>query len=277
MCLPKPKVPDQTAQVDESRRQFDIEQERLAEREAAQAAEAERQRAIEEQRALEDQRAIDAQRMREQEERDREEQQRQREAAAARQKVESIDQATGAVNSGFSGFDDNYFQEFTNDYLGYYNPKIERQAEDARREAQFELARRGTLDSTAAVGVYTRLAERQKEEQARVAREAAQAAANLRSSVAASRSNLLTQAVNSGGQGDFVSLAQETASGIKPPALEPIGELFAGLVAPTAQETGGTVSEALEGGVLPTAAQAARVVRPQPKKPVATAAPGLVF
>lgn len=223
MCLGKPKVPDPQPQIDESRRQFDIEQQRLAEREAAQAAEAERQRLLDQERMAEQQAAEEAQRA--------------REAEAARQKQAAIDNATTAVNQGFAGFDDDYFRSFTQDYLGYYNPKIQRQAEEARKQATFELARRGTLDSTTVVDVFSDLAEQQREEEARIAREAAQAASGLRSSVQSSRSNLLEQAIRSGGQGDFVSLAGGAADSIQPPTFQPLGDLFAGLVA--APATGG--------------------------------------
>lgn len=268
MCLGTPKVPDPQPQIDESRRQFDVEQQRLSEREAAQTAEAERQRVLEQQRMSEQLAAEEAQRA--------------REAEAARQKQLAIDNATTAVNQGFSGFDDNYFKSFTEDYLGFYNPKIQQQAEDARKEAQFELARRGTLDSSAAVDVYGRLAEQQQEEEARIAREAASAASGLRSSVATSRSNLLEQAINSGGQGDFVSLAQQTAEGIRPPEFQPIGELFAGLMStPAASGQGGASAEGLaaQQGAAP-AQQSARLVLPQkrPRKQTAgAAASGLVF
>ncbi|MEQ9416664.1 MAG: hypothetical protein RJQ08_03875 [Salinisphaeraceae bacterium] len=263
MCFSKPKVPDPQPQIEESRRQFDVEQERLDEREAAQAAEAERQRALDEQRIAE-QRAA-------------EEDQRAREAAAAQQKQAAIDRATAAVNSGFSGFDDNYFKSFTDDYLGYYNPKIQQQAADAEKEATYELARRGTLDSTAAVDVFGRLTERQREEENRIAREAAEAASGLRSSIMANRSNLLEQAVSSAGQGDFVSLSQQAASAVQPPAFQPIGDLFAGLVA---APTGGAAATAAPDRVAqqsPTITQpAARTVTTAPRRRVSAPA-GLIY
>lgn len=265
MCLPKPKVPDQQPQIDESRRQFEAEQARLAEQEAARAAEAERQRQIEEERYAQQLAAEEAQRAREE--------------AAAAAKQQAIDEATGAVNSGFAGFDDGYFDSFTQDYLGYYTPKIEQSAADARREAQFELARRGTLDSTAAAGVYERLAQKQAEEQARIAREAAQAANNLRSSVNTSRTNLLEQAVNSGGQGDFISLAEEAAGGIQPAAFQPLGDVFGDIMADGA--AGGAQQKTNERATLTAPISGAantRVVQPQMRRPAAPTVPaGLIF
>lgn len=216
MCF-APKPPDNSALVAEQQRQFDIEQQRLAEEEARRQEEAARQREAEELRA--------AERLAIQQEQER----RAAEQAAARQAA--IIGANTAIDNVASGYNDDYFTNFANDYLAYYTPALESQYEEARKQAAFDLARRGISDSSAAAGLYGKLTEREAQERARLQQDATSQAQALRQNINNQFSTLRQQAVASGGVGDYEKLAAEAVAGVSPPERQPLGDVFAELLA----------------------------------------------
>ncbi len=283
MCAKTPKPPSQQPLIDEERRQFEIEQERLAEQERLRQAEAERQRELEEQRVAE-QRRIEEERL-------ELERRRQEEAAlqqarieeAARQRELAIAAGTEAVNTGFKQFDDGYFDAFRKDYLEYYNPRIDEQAAEAREDTEFELARRGGLDSSAATKAYGRLNRRVADERGRIGREAVSATDSFRNAINQLRTDLVGQVVASEGQGDFVALTNDAVGTVSRPSFQPLGDLFAGMVGPEAPApAGGGAPQSqrffTDGLTATPASEAARLVEQQKRAATpAAAAAGQIF
>jgi hypothetical protein len=134
--------------------------------------------------------------------------QAQEEAAEARQREAErqarIRGGTAQVDQTFQGFDDNFFNQRRDAFMGYYQPQLEDRFKDAREQLTFGLARAGTLRSSAAADKQTRLGQDYELQRAGIASKADADVGQLRSRVNAEKSALVSQ-LNATGDADRVS------------------------------------------------------------------------
>lgn len=224
-----PSPPDTTAADAEARRQEEANRAREAEERAAREAELDRQR--EEDRAA--QAAWEAEQTRLQEEATRvaeeaAEAARNEEAArlaaaeaqAQRQRDWQAGRTTraagitGQIDSSFANYDDDYYNTFESDYLSRYNPGIQSQADEAKRQATLAFAQSGNLNGSAATRRFGLLEQRRAEEQARVASEAADARKMHEKEILAQRRSLLDQALSQSVLGDPSAVPEDLSAGL---------------------------------------------------------------
>jgi hypothetical protein len=98
------------------------------------------------------------------------------------------------VKENFSKFDENFYKTREKAYIDYATPSLAREYGKAASENMFDLARRGILKSSMAVGRATSLDEELNKQRQAVAGEANNQANALRTQIENSRSNLMTQA-----------------------------------------------------------------------------------
>jgi len=286
-----PSAVDTSRQEEEARRQREEDRKRAEEERAREQAEYDRRYAQEQERArrAEEQRRQDAeayQRRLEEVERQRlenerrttEENRRAREEENARREQERrtaaeaeerraqearneatarqarIDGAVSSVDNAFAGFNDDYFNKFVADYTGFYAPQIGSQYDDAVKKKTYDLAEKGTLDSTTAAKAYGKLAETRAAAEAKTAADARNAANNFRAGVIENKNNLRSMA-QSGAQIGDPSLV---ASGIQRPTYSALGDVFAGMVSSAAKRA--PQPGAQTPGLYNNTAPAARVV-----------------
>lgn len=287
MCLSAPKPPDTSAADAERQRQYEEDRKREEKDREARETEARRQRE-EDQRAREEweadqenqrraeserQASAEAARKRREDEADR--QARERAAAVSKYQDDRGTREAGLrerINSAFARYDDAYFQGYAKDYIDYYAPQVQRQAEDAQRRAILALAERGNADSTARASALADIASQRAEAERRIASEGQDAASAYRTNILAQRRDLLNQALSASVLGDpsqvpddlvgaltqidsriaaFNPTIDATVSALKAPDRSALGDLFASPVAASAQS--GAAGVGVAGAKTPAA------------------------
>jgi hypothetical protein len=126
-------------------------------------------------------------------------------AAAARQYAEGrnalIEKSRTAINDAYSGFDDNYFNGFANDFVNYYKPKLATEADNANRTATFSYANTGGLRSSAAARSFGDLTRQKAEKEGQVANAGIDAAGEFRNDLDTQKSDALSLLFSSGAVG----------------------------------------------------------------------------
>ena len=146
----------------------------------------------------------------------------------------------GDPNQTTGGFDDDFYNKFTNAQLGYYMPAEDRQFTGAQTSLDYGLARAGTLNSSIADTQLANLAYQDTVNKAQIQSTADTATAQLRDTVASDKN----QAINQLYATENPSTAASTAAGLvgnvqlTTPQLNPIGQLFT----PIAVGTGNAIA-----------------------------------
>jgi len=152
-----------------------------------------------------------------------------RQAEAARQA--QIAQGASRINQTFdSRFNDDFYGGIKQSALDYYNPQLERQIEDARRNLTLSLARSGNLQSSEMARRKALFDEEIGQAELDVANRARGYADDSRNRVASARSNLLRQNSAMGGGGGQLALAQADALA-NTPTFDPLGAMFQNVTA----------------------------------------------
>jgi hypothetical protein len=146
----------------------------------------------------------------------------------------------GNPNQTTGGFDDDFYNKFTNAQLGYYMPAEDRQFTQAQTSLDYGLARAGTLNSSIADTQTANLAYQDTLNKAQIQSTADQATAQLRDTVASDKNQAINQLYST----ENPSTAASTAAGLvgnvqlTTPQLNPIGQLFT----PIAVGTGNAIA-----------------------------------
>jgi hypothetical protein len=125
------------------------------------------------------------------------------------------------------GFNDDFFNKRRQSYIDYAMPQLESQADDARKELTFSLARSGNLESSTRgqkLGTLQKLYDTQAQN---VADQGLSYATQARNSVEDARSNLIAT-LNATGDAQGASQAALSRAAIlsQPAAYSPLGQLF---------------------------------------------------
>ena len=150
-----------------------------------------------------------------------EEQAREKRIADGKQK---IDQA-------FSVFDPAYYDKFQQDYLGYYNPQVDKQFTDARKGLRYNLVRAGIDDGTPGQKAFGDLTKSYADRRTDLAANAIDATNKVRGQVEQNKNTLYAQNTASADPSLSSIQALSAAGSLQsPPAYSPLGDLFSGLV-----------------------------------------------
>lgn len=139
-----------------------------------------------------------------------------------------IKQGLARVDGAFGGFDDNYFRNYATAQNEYNMPQLDQQYGDAQKELTYRHARAGTLNSSSSANNVADLAKQYATNAASVRAMGDQAAANLRSRVAAERSGLQQQlyATEDPDLASNSALTAYKSLGADQPSMSPLGQMF---------------------------------------------------
>lgn len=161
-----------------------------------------------------------------------------READAARQA--RIDQGTTHINKQFAAFDDPYFQGIQQSALDFFNPDLDKQAENTRETLIKNLARSGNLDSSFGAKTFGDLDEETARQRAAVADRARGFATDARGRVENERSQLINQLSATADPAAAAAASAAAAQSLSaPPQFEPLGDLFSKFINIGAQQVAG--------------------------------------
>ena len=172
--------------------------------------------------------------------------------AAAAQAQQNIAQDQGAINSAFSQFNPDYYQNYANDYTNYYTPQLDQQYGLAKDQLTAALSGNGTLESTVGANALAQLAQQDASQAAQIQQQGSAAANALQGNVAQQKAALLNQANASVDPTQIASNAHAQSTALAaPPSFQPLGDVFSSLVTPFSNLTHTAAAAAQPGQVVP--------------------------
>ncbi len=161
-------------------------------------------------------------------------------AASARQQEAErqarVDAGRAAIDQSFAQFGDPYYDKIKTDYLSYYNPQLDEQYAEARKNLIFNLARNSILESDAGTTQLAKLEKKYKDQQASLGNAAAGAANDARSRVENERSTLHGLNMNAADPALIGERATAASANVSaPPVYSPLGQIFADVINQGAQ------------------------------------------
>lgn len=186
------------------------------------------------------------------------EKQRKLDAQKEQERQGRINTNVGNIRSAFDQFDDNFFSARQKEYSDYYNPQVDDQFEESRKKLEFELAKRGLIDSSVAADKFGKLNEKLGESRQNIADRALSRGNEIRSNVEGNRANLISQAEAGAGLETINSSLSGVLPGLTAPqTFDPLNDLFADVAF-------GTAAGAARGGTnAALAAELAKLGGPQ--------------
>jgi len=121
----------------------------------------------------------------------------QRATAYATARGDRVGAARDEINNAYSGFDDAYFDQFRQDYIGANKPQLDRAYRDTVRESRLDLADRGNLNSTAAAMFFGDLARTKAQKEAELAASAEASTRGFRNAIDSQRLDDLSSLTSS--------------------------------------------------------------------------------
>lgn len=157
--------------------------------------------------------------------------------ADAQARADAITTGKQNIDNAFSGFDDNFFNQLSNNYQSYAKPQLDDQYDQAKKDITYALARKGTLNSSVAGDEFGQLAKQYATNQTSIAGTGADYANNARRSVAADKSDVTNQLISTGDPDAASASALSSAKVLgMPPSFSPLGNLFTNVSALAAQK-----------------------------------------
>lgn len=140
----------------------------------------------------------------------------------------NIQSGTSAIDSIFGKqFDEPFFTNRRQAALDYYNPQLESQYADARKQLQFDLARSGGLDSSAAAQREAELSRKYGAGKQQIADQALSYETGARNNIENARAQLIQMLSSTGDAQGAVNSAQARLSSLSAPdSYNPLGDLF---------------------------------------------------
>jgi len=155
----------------------------------------------------------------------KQEYERQRAEEEARQG--RIEEGKKEIDAAFSGYDDQFYDGISTNYMDYAKPQIEDQYQDALKQLRVALARSGNLDSSLRADRIARLNNKNADALVDAARSGENYANQVRQTLADTKSNLLQQNNALADPTLIASMAANQASANSQiPEYSPIAQLF---------------------------------------------------
>ena len=164
--------------------------------------------------------------------------------------------------SAESGFGPDFYQNYTNQILNYYQPDETRQYQEAQRDLTYNLARAGTLDSSYAADAQGNLAYNDAIQKANIVANANQQTGALQSQIASNKQSMINELYSTQDPTLTASMAADSAaaSRLQNPNLTPAAALFT----PALTAAGSAVSNYLNPAVPYAGAIGAPIAQQQP-------------
>lgn len=153
-------------------------------------------------------------------------------AAIARQEEAArqarITEGQTAIDQQFTGFNDDFYSGYQQDYLNYYNPQLDDQYNDARKRLTLQLARTGNLTSSAGANQQRDLTELYNQRQTSITNDALNAVNSLKSNIDSRKSQLYADNRAAADPGNAAAAAASAATQLQPtPPSSPLADTFA--------------------------------------------------
>lgn len=144
-----------------------------------------------------------------------------------------IAEGKAAIDAAFTGFDDDFYNSYTQSITDYQLPQIGQQFDKTRNKMIAGLAGRGVLESTNSAQRLAELTEAFSDEQVRAQSGALDATNQLKANVARQQGDLyaLNEAAADPAAVSQNAIGTSTAL-LAPPTKSPVGELFTGFLDP---------------------------------------------
>lgn len=133
---------------------------------------------------------------------------------AARQA--KIAEGQQAIDAGFTGFNDDFYNQYSQDYLGYYQPQLTDQYNDARKRLTLQLAKTGNLTSSAGANQLADLQKYYDTQNTGITNKSMEAVNALRGNVDQRKSQLYADNRAAADPGSAGSAAAAAAQALQP-------------------------------------------------------------
>jgi hypothetical protein len=146
--------------------------------------------------------------------------------------------ATGTqrINEQFGKFDNDYYSGLGKSYLDFYNPELDRQYGEAKKQLTYRFADSGSLNSGAANQKFGDLAQSYATQRNQVADRALGTQQEARGNVERNRADLMSQLEGGAGVESTGASALARANALTaPPQYSPLGDVFATFTGALAQ------------------------------------------
>ncbi len=152
---------------------------------------------------------------------------------AETQREANIASGKQSIDNAFSGFDDNYFNNYKQANIDAAEPQIADQYNVASDQLNAALTDRGVNNSTIAGGYYKNLEKTRAGAEGDAANNAEDAANSLRNAVEQQKTNLYTLNSTGADPSTIATQALGSATALKPAqAFSSIGDLFSSVLSP---------------------------------------------
>ena len=139
-----------------------------------------------------------------------------------------ISEGTSAIDSAFSSYNDDFYNQYQSDYGGYYQPQLDDQYSDARERLTLQLAKQGNLTSSTGADQFGDLKSRYDDRGTSISNEAMDASNSLRRSVDSNKSQLYADNRSSADPGNAAKAARSLATSLQPGTpSSPLADTFA--------------------------------------------------
>jgi len=146
-----------------------------------------------------------------------------REAERQAKITEGYDQ----IQSIFGGFNDDFYNQRSKEYIDYATPQVDKQYAEAVKALEFALSRNNRLDSSTAVDKRGKLLEDYNQQKTNIADKGLQYGNQARQSVEGSRADLVALNSNLANPTQIAAEAQGRLGGLQAAqAFDPLGPLF---------------------------------------------------
>ncbi len=148
-------------------------------------------------------------------------------ARQERQRQAAITQGTANINNAYSGFNPQFYQQRTQDYINYAQPQLAQQYRTNQADMRFGLANKGLLGSSIAQQKGSLLNRTEAQAQRNVVDAGTAQAQGLQNQIEGSRSNLLSQLYSSADPAGAGRSAVGTAASFSSPSIfQPLADQF---------------------------------------------------
>lgn len=131
------------------------------------------------------------------------------------------------IDQAFSGFDDNFYQGYQDQYTGYYNPQLEDQYGDAVKRLTLQLAQSGNLTGSAGANQFGDLEEYYNQQRLALTNRALDAVNTLRGNIDNKKSQLYADNRAAADPGSASSAAASAVQYLQPTApSSPLANVF---------------------------------------------------
>lgn len=148
-----------------------------------------------------------------------------RQQEAARQA--RVNEGQQGIDTAFAGFDDPFYEGYTNQYTGYYNPQLEDQYSDAVKRLTLSLAQSGNLTGSAGAKQLGDLQKYYDTQKTALVNRANTATQELRGNIDTRKSQLYADNRAAADPGSAAAAAASAASALQPSApSSPLANVF---------------------------------------------------